>query len=101
MANADQVVALIFGIRVSTVQLLRFVKSIKKLAAQFIHMPNEKESERQAKRFESICSIPCIIGCIDGSHIASLAPKEGYRDFVNRNGWTSYSLRAVVDSDYK
>lgn len=41
--------------------------------------------------------IPQVIGCIDGTHIPALAPSNGYWDFVNRKGWTSYDLQGVVD----
>ncbi|CAL1678202.1 unnamed protein product [Lasius platythorax] len=34
---------------------------------------------------------------IDGTHIEIIPPKEGYRDFINRKGWPSYNMLAVVD----
>ncbi|XP_071581132.1 uncharacterized protein, partial [Temnothorax nylanderi] len=66
-------------------------------APDFLRMPNEVEASEIASRFERISHIPQIIGCIDGSHIPILAPSEGYRDYVNRKGWPSFNLQAVVD----
>ena len=34
---------------------------------------------------------------IDGTHIPVTAPFDGYRDYVNRKGWTSIILQAVCD----
>lgn len=38
-----------------------------------------------------------IISLIDGSHIPILPPSDGYKDFVNCNGWPCYVLQAVVN----
>ncbi|KAL2099810.1 hypothetical protein ACEWY4_004204 [Coilia grayii] len=48
-------------------------------------------------RFEALYHIPQVTGLIDGTHIPILPPSDGYRDFINRKGWPSYVLQAVVD----
>ncbi|XP_011862451.1 PREDICTED: putative nuclease HARBI1 isoform X1 [Vollenhovia emeryi] len=60
-------------------------------------MPSEDEAKFISLQFERKSSIPQLIGSIDGTHIPITAPQEGYRDFVNRKGWTSYNVMAVVD----
>lgn len=64
---------------------------------ELIKMPKEEEAIEIARRFEAAHGIPQIIGLIDGTHIPVLPPSNGYRDFVNRKGWPSYVLQAVVD----
>jgi hypothetical protein len=39
-----------------------------------------------------------VIGAVDGTHIPILAPTTGYSDFINRKGWTSFNVLAVVDN---
>nr|CAI5835660.1 unnamed protein product [Callosobruchus analis] len=45
--------------------------------------------------------LPNFIGAIDGTHIPILPPKDGCRDFINRKGWPSYNVLAVVDNSYR
>lgn len=99
-----RVVGNIFGIHKSTVKkcLYRVVNAINELMIKdYLQLPNIYEAVEIAMNFEKISHIPQIVGCIDGSHIPILAPAEGYRDFVNRKGWPSYVLQAVVDDKYR
>lgn len=89
-----------FGVHKSTV--LKFVRMfcrgmVTQVAQDLIKIPSLEEALAISQRFEARCHIPQIIGCIDGTHIPVLAPSDGYRDFVNRKGWTSYVLQGVVD----
>ena len=43
---------------------------------------------------------PMCAGCIDGTHIPIIAPKENHKDYVNRKGFHSIQMQAVVDSRY-
>lgn len=88
------------GIHKSTVKkcLYRVVKAINKIMLKnYIRMPDENEAKFIAQNFEEKCGIPQIIGSIDGTHIEIIPPSEGRRDFVNRKGWPSYNVLAVVD----
>ncbi|XP_063050299.1 uncharacterized protein LOC134445145 [Engraulis encrasicolus] len=64
---------------------------------ELIRRPTDEEASEIARRFEAAYHIPQIMGLIDGTHIPILPPSDGYRDFVNRKGWPSYVLQAVVD----
>ncbi|KYM98832.1 Putative nuclease HARBI1, partial [Cyphomyrmex costatus] len=95
-----RVVGNIFGVHKSTVKkcFYKVIKAINNIMALiYIKMPNQAESEYIATQFENVSHIPQIIGCIDGTHIPITASEEGYRDFVNRKGWASYNIQAVVD----
>lgn len=98
-----RVVAEVFGVGKTTVHkcLHRFVNALNKRAKEFINFPDANECKKIAKKFERISNVPQVIGCIDGCHIPILPPKVGYRDYVNRKGWASYVLQAVVDCNYK
>ncbi|KYM98112.1 Putative nuclease HARBI1 [Cyphomyrmex costatus] len=96
-----RVVGNVFGIHKSTVKkcLFRVVNAVNHLMMEdYLQMPNIYKTSKIAINFEMISHIPQIFGCIDGTHIPILAPSEGYRDFVNRKGWPSYVLQAVVDN---
>ena len=67
----------------------------------FIKVPTTEAAISIANRFEQKFNIPQIISCIDGTHIPVLPPSDGYKDFVNRKGWPSYALQAVVDDLYR
>ncbi|XP_062403605.1 uncharacterized protein LOC134094192 [Sardina pilchardus] len=95
-----RVVAETFGVSKTTVH--RCVYGVceaicQKLLRKYIHLPNEIEAQQIAQRNFEAHGLPQCYGSIDGSHIPIRAPRDGYRDYVNRKGWTSIVLQAVVD----
>ncbi|XP_071653711.1 uncharacterized protein [Temnothorax longispinosus] len=95
-----RVVGDVMGVHKSTVRkcLFRVTMAINNVMVQEnIFMPSEDEAQFISLQFKKRSFIPQLIGCIDGTHIPITAPHEGYRDFVNRKGWTSYNVMAVVD----
>uniref|UniRef100_A0A1B0DHP6 Uncharacterized protein n=1 Tax=Phlebotomus papatasi TaxID=29031 RepID=A0A1B0DHP6_PHLPP len=99
-----RVVGDVFGIHKSTVcqYFHRVVKCInRKLLVRQIRMPNQHECRESAQEFESICSLPQIIGAVDGSHIPISSPEDGRKDFLNRKGFASIILQATVDHNKK
>ncbi|XP_011884106.1 PREDICTED: putative nuclease HARBI1, partial [Vollenhovia emeryi] len=88
------------GVHKSTVRkcLFRVTKVINNIMVKnCMFMPSEDEAEFISLQFKRKSFIPQLIGSIDGTHIPITAPQEGYQDFVNRKGWTSYNVMAVVD----
>uniref|UniRef100_A0A1A8J0F3 DDE Tnp4 domain-containing protein n=1 Tax=Nothobranchius kuhntae TaxID=321403 RepID=A0A1A8J0F3_NOTKU len=95
-----RVVANQFGISKSSItkSVYMFCKGmVQGPIKQLIRAPTEEEAKEIARRFEASHHIPQITGLIDGTHIPILPPSNGYKDFVNRKGWPSYLLQAVVD----
>ena len=95
-----RIVANQFGVHKCTVMkfTVMFCEGmVKGPIKDLIHMPNEEEATEIARRFEAAYGVPQIMGIIDGTHIPILPPIDGYKDFVNRKGWASYVLQAVVD----
>uniref|UniRef100_A0A8C7WXN8 DDE Tnp4 domain-containing protein n=1 Tax=Oryzias sinensis TaxID=183150 RepID=A0A8C7WXN8_9TELE len=98
-----RVVANQFGISRSSVKkfVYMFCKGmVQGPIKQLIRTPTETEAEEIARRFEQSHNIPQIMGLLDGTHIPILPPSDGYKDFVNRKGWPSYILQAVVDDQF-
>ncbi|XP_064462179.1 uncharacterized protein LOC135372507 [Ornithodoros turicata] len=92
--------ASLFGVHKSTVHncVYLFCYTLRKqFLSQFIRMPDHDEATVIAQRFLLKCGIPQVIGAVDGTHIPVLPPSVGYRDYVNRKGWPSLVLQAVVD----
>lgn len=54
------------------------------------------EAGRAAQRFEGKFHLQQIIGCINRTHTPLPAPSDSHNDFVNKKGWQSYVLKAVV-----
>lgn len=96
-----RVVGDVFGIHKSTVKKI-FYETINAINSEMlkahIRFANETDAKEIASAFESLCGIPQIIGSIDGSHIPISPEGAGYKDFINRKGWASLVLQAVVDN---
>lgn len=94
----------LFGIHKSTVHrcVNRVVAAIcRNLMSRWIYMPDEEECRQLSKHHFDRYKIPRIIGAIDGSHVAITPPSVGYHDYINRKGWPSTVLQAVVDNQLK
>lgn len=93
-----------FGIHKATVWkcIHRVIDAINtELMSSWITMPNDDECYQIAAAFERKTHVPQLIGAIDGTHIPILPPSNGYRDYINRKGWPSMILQAVVDNKYR
>jgi len=97
-----RVVANIFGVHKTSIWrcLYDTVDAINKIfLPKFIKMSHINECEMISAAYETHTNVPQIIGAIDGTHIPILPPAEGYKDYINRKGWPSIILQAVVDNN--
>lgn len=98
-----RVIGEIFGYAKSTIwKCIKRVCEVivEVLMPKWIKMPTEEECEKLSSLFEGKTGIPRINTVIDGSHIPVTPPKDGSSDYVNRKGWPSMNLMAVVDFNY-
>ncbi|XP_055918397.1 putative nuclease HARBI1 [Eupeodes corollae] len=65
-----------------------------------IKLPNEEQSIAIIQGFEEKSGVSQILGAIDDTHIPVKPLAEGCADYINRKGWPSMVLQAVVDCNY-
>ena len=76
----------------------RVTVALSRRIDQFIKFPQTLEDRDAAKLgFYEIANFPCIIGCVDGTHIRIIAPNENEWDFVNRKRFHSINIQGICD----
>ena len=92
----------LFGVSASFVCLcVRVVcRAIIKRLAKFIEFPKKNQLREVIEGYEKTWGLPMCAGAIDGTHIPILAPSESHAEYVNRKGYHSIQMQAVVDCNY-
>ena len=92
----------LFGVSASFVCVcVRVVcRAIIKRLAKCIEFPKGKQLREVIKGYENTWGFPLCAGAIDGTHIPILAPSESHAEYVNRKGYHSILMQAVVDCNY-
>ena len=92
----------LFGVSVSFV--CNCVKDVcEAIRRHFLHVvrfPKGVEILQVIQEYENKWGFPMCAGCINGTRIPIIAPKENHKDYVNRKGFYSIQMQAVVDSRY-
>ena len=100
--DSYRAIANLFDVPKSSVLLcLRRVCSatIRTCCSQFIRFPNSKEDFiNNEQRFGNVRGMQNVLGAIDSSHIPIKAPEQEPAAYINRKGFYSVVLQAVVDS---
>ena len=65
-----------------------------------ISFPKGDDLLRVIRGYEETWSFPMCAGAIDGTHIPILAPNKNHTDYVNREGFHSALMQAVVECNY-
>lgn len=92
----------LFGVSVSFVCncIKEVCEAIRRHLSNVIKFPTGVEILQVIQEYENKWGFPMCAGCIDGTHIPILAPNENHKDYVNRKGFHSIQMQAVVDSRY-
>ena len=76
----------------------RVTVALSRKMNQFIKFPqSQKDREIIKQGFYEIANFPCVIGCVDGTHIKINAPSENEPDFVNRKRVHSINVQEICD----
>ena len=76
------------------------VSQLCSLKNRFITFPTTAEVvRREQNAFYNMHGFPCVIGCIDGTHVRILSPgSPAERDYVNRKNFHSINVQVTCDS---
>lgn len=79
-------------------QASRIVARVSKILAsyvgQYINFSTQQRQRQNTNRFYEIANFPCIIGCIDCTHIRIANPGGNNGEvFRNRKGWFSLNVQ--------
>ena len=83
------------GVDKSTVSRVvrRVTLAIAGKLGDFVKFPQTREEKAVIKQgFYDIGGLPCVIGCVDGSHIRIIAPSQNECNYVNRKGFHSVKI---------
>ncbi|XP_058500528.1 uncharacterized protein LOC131469526 [Solea solea] len=92
-------IADMFGVGIATVcNIVRQVATtiVERLFHRFVSLPSGQRLDDTIQAFKDRCYPQCA-GVIGGIHVPIAAPRENPDHYINRSGWHSVILQAVVD----
>ena len=96
-------IAHLFGVSTSFVCIC--VKEVSEAVNQKLsgikNFPQDDDLVKVMVDYEEKWEIPMCAAAIDGTHIPILAPEESHTDYINRKGYHSIIMQAVVDCIYR
>ena len=72
----------------------------RKLKTDFLSVPKGQDLRDIMTLYKDKWGFPSCAGAIDGTHIPIQAPPENHTDYVNRKGYHSIIMQAVIDVRY-
>ena len=73
---------------------------VNRLQSKFVFFPKRNELENIVNTYQWKWGFPACLGAIDGTHIPIIAPAQNHSDYINRKGYHSIVMQAVVDCNY-
>lgn len=94
-----QVIGDTFGVDKSTVSrvVIDVSTALTGRQQQFIKWPSNDEIAIIKHQFFLQAGFPCVIGCVDCTHIRIQAPHEHENNYVNRKRYHSINVQAICD----
>lgn len=75
----------------------RVTLAIARKLDAFVKFPATPQEKALIKQdFYDLGGFPCVIGCVDGSHIRIIAPSQNECNFVNRKGYHSINYKGSM-----
>ena len=92
----------LFGVSVAFVCtcIKEVCEAIRNKMASAISFPSGEDLLNVIQGYDEEWGFPMCGGAIDGTHIPILAPNESHADYVNRKGYHSIIMQAVVDHNH-
>ena len=76
--------------------------AICSLASEHIVFPRGSDAEKQTMAgFHDIAHFPSVLGCVDGTQIAIISPRQHENIYVCRKGYHSINVQVICDADLK
>ena len=73
--------------------------SLTRLASTYIKFPTDEATQRHVMNdFYKTAAFPNVLGCVDGTQIAILAPSCNEQVYVCRKGFHSLNVQAICDA---
>ncbi|XP_069108207.1 putative nuclease HARBI1 [Argopecten irradians] len=72
-------------------------KCLYQLGERVIQWPSPEKQQQTAQQVQQVCTLPGVIGFLDGTHIRLSTALGGEKDYFNRKGFPSMQLQSVVD----
>ena len=96
-----QVIGDSFGVDKSTVsRVVRDVShALNRRRHQFIKWPSNDQADINKNNFFLQAGFPCVIGCIDCTHIRIQAPYNNENYYVNRKRYHSINVQGICDHE--
>lgn len=98
-----QVIGDTFGVDKSTVSrvITGVSAALVRKQHQFIQWPSDEETFNIKHQFYLKAGFPCVIGCVDGTHIRIQAPHLNENNYVNRKRYHSINVQGICDHEGK
>lgn len=75
-------------------------RHIANLARQFVVFPTGIDAASTKRDFSSIAGFPNVLGCVDGTQIKIIKPRQHEADYVNRKGYHSLNVQVCCDPKF-
>lgn len=73
-------------------------KALVRRLPRFVRFPNDENSQPIKDGFWNMRRFPNVIGCVDGTHVWIIRPREHEAQYVNRKNYHSINVQVICDN---